>query len=111
MAQSETGIEGVLLDEGLTLSFSEITQLCGGSSRAVKLMVTEGLLHPKGRRPADWRFNGAEVRRAQRAMRLRRDLDLNLAGAALALDLLDELEDLRGRLRTLERQLDQRHAG
>ena len=41
-------------------------------------------------------------------MRLQRDLDLNLAGTALALDLLDELEQLRERLRALEHQLGQR---
>jgi chaperone modulatory protein CbpM len=40
-------------------------------------------------------------------VRLRRDLNLNLAGTALALDLLDELEHLRERLRALEHQLGQ----
>ncbi|MBK1724324.1 chaperone modulator CbpM [Thiocystis violacea] len=105
MAQTETGIEGILLDEELIVSFAELTSLCGANSRIVKLMVTEGLLHPLGQRPAEWRFTGIEVKRAQRAMRLQRDLDLNLAGAALALELLDELERLRQRLSILEQQL------
>lgn len=35
------------------------------------------------------------------ALRLRRDLGLNLAGAARALQLLDEVEALRERLRVL----------
>jgi chaperone modulatory protein CbpM len=48
------------------------------------------------------------VRRARRALRLQRDLDLNLAGAALALDLLDEVEILRERVRVLEYQLGTR---
>jgi chaperone modulatory protein CbpM len=35
-------------------------------------------------------------------MHLQRDLDINVAGAALVLDLLDELESLRARLRRFE---------
>ncbi len=102
MAQSETGIEGMVLDETLTVTLAELTQLCGANGRTLKLMVIEGLLRPQGGQPTDWRFNGEEVRRARRAIRLQRDLELNLAGTALALDLLDELERLRERLHALE---------
>jgi chaperone modulatory protein CbpM len=105
MAQSEKRIEGVVLDEGVTVTLAELTQLCGSSGRTLHLMVTEGMLRPQGNRPEDWRFSGLEVRRARRAVRLQRDLDLNLAGAALALDLLDELETLRARIRVLEHQM------
>jgi chaperone modulatory protein CbpM len=71
-------------------------------------MVTEGVLRPQGQIPQKWRFDGLEIRRARRAVRLRHDLGLNLAGTALALDLLDELEALRERVRVLERQLGDR---
>ena len=36
--------------------------------------------------------------------RLERDFALNTPGVALALDLLDEIDDLRSRLRSLENQ-------
>ena len=108
MTQSETRLEGIVLDEGLTVTFSELTQLCGSNTRMVSLMVTEGLLRPQGALPEEWRFDGLEVRRARRAVRLRRDLKLNIAGTALAIDLLDEIEHLRERLRVLEHQLGQR---
>lgn len=107
MVRTERDIEGILLDETFSVSFAELRGLCGANGRLVKLMVTEGLLRPQGRHPDEWRFSGMEIRRARRAMRLRRDLDLNLAGVALALDLLDELESLRKRLRCLEHQLGQ----
>jgi len=45
------------------------------------------------------------VRRAQRALRLQRDLALNLSGAALALELIEELDGLRERIRVLEHQM------
>ena len=106
MVKTEIRLEGVVLDEGLTVTLAELTQLCGSSTRTMQLMVTEGLLRPRqGDAPTEWRFDGLEVRRAQRAQRLRRDLDLNLSGTALALDLLDELETLRARIRVLEHQL------
>jgi chaperone modulatory protein CbpM len=106
MVKTELRLEGIVLDEGLTVTLAELTQLCGSSTRSLQVMVTEGLLRPRqGQVPADWRFDGIEVRRARRAQRLRRDLDLNLSGTALALDLLDELEALRARVRVLEHRL------
>ena len=43
----------------------------------------------------EWRFHGTEVRRARIALRLERDLGINVAGVALVLELLEELEQLR----------------
>ena len=105
MTAHQERIEGVVLDEGLTVTLTELIRICGSSGRMVQLMVTEGLLSPHGRGPDEWRFSGLEVRRARRALRLKRDLDLNLAGVALALDLLDEIESMRSRIRMLEQQL------
>jgi chaperone modulatory protein CbpM len=61
--------------------------------------VDEGVVEPLGRNPACWRFRGISIRRVRCALRLERDLGVNVAGAALALDLLDEIEVMRSRLR------------
>lgn len=105
MSQAMTGLEGTLLDEQAILTLTELTRVCGVDLEQVSMMVGEGMLHPLGGAPEQWRFTGVEVRRTRRALRLQRDLDLNLAGAALALDLLDEVETLRRRVRWLEQQL------
>ena len=102
MHANPNDLEGVVLDEHVTVTFTELTQLCRSDDRVVLLMVAEGVLHPEGGRAEDWRFNGYEIRRARRALRLQRDLDINLAGAALALDLLDEIDALRLRICALE---------
>jgi chaperone modulatory protein CbpM len=39
------------------------------------------------------------LRRARLALRLERDLEINLAGVALALELMEELEYLRRKLK------------
>ncbi|TVQ87647.1 MAG: MerR family transcriptional regulator [Chromatiaceae bacterium] len=103
---AQTGeYEGVVLDEQTVLTVTELTHVCGISLEQVRCMVGEGILHPRGQRPEQWRFSGLEVRRTRRAIRLQRDLELNLAGAALALDLLEEIERLRRRLDCLEQHM------
>jgi chaperone modulatory protein CbpM len=108
MTRSSEPLQGIVLDETLLVGLEELTNLCGVSNDLLRRLVGEGLLEPTGDTPADWRFSGLEVRRARRALRLRRDLELDWSGIALALDLLDELEELRMRIRCLEVQLGQR---
>jgi chaperone modulatory protein CbpM len=105
MSKALTTLEGMLLDEGTVVTLSELTRVCGISQEQVRSMVREGMLQPRGAAPESWRFTGIEVRRTRRAVRLQQDLELNLAGAALALDLLDEVERLRRRVHCLEQHL------
>jgi chaperone modulatory protein CbpM len=105
MTATASDLEGVVLDERVTVTLTELTQLCGSDDQVVLLLVAEGVLHPQGAAPETWRFTGIEIRRARRALRLQRDLDLNLPGTALALDLLDQIESLRERIRALEAQM------
>lgn len=105
MPEKISAVEGVILDERTVVTVSELTRVCGLSLAQVQSMVMEGMLHPRGAAPEQWRFTGVEVRRTRRALRLQHDLELNLAGAALALDLLEEVEQLRSRVQRLEQQL------
>lgn len=50
-------------------------------------------------------FDLDQLNRIKTALRLQRDLEVNMAGAALILDLLDELHDLRTRTEILEKHL------
>lgn len=92
-------LTGVVLDEESALSIEELARACGVQAEWVLELVAEGVIEPAMREPA-WRFEGASLGRARLAARLQRDLDLNLAGIALALDLIEEIETLRIRLRT-----------
>ena len=90
-----------ILEEQVGLSLSEVSRACAVHAEMIVELVNEGVLVPDGREPHRWRFTGVHVRRATVALRLQRDLGLNLAGAALALELLDELEALRAQLRVM----------
>jgi chaperone modulatory protein CbpM len=94
-----TIVTGVVLDERIEFSLGELCRNCGVSVETVIEMVDEGLLEPQGGQPDSWRFRGTELRRMQAALRLAQDLRVNYAGAALALELLDELDQLRRQLR------------
>jgi len=90
-----------ILEEQTQLTLADLCRACAVHAERIIELVDVGVLEPLGREPARWRFGGASLHRARMALRLQRDLDIDLAGAALALELLDEIESLRSRLRAL----------
>ncbi len=95
MKNQMTIYTSILLDENTNYSLQELSDLCNQSTKLIREMIDEGMIAPTGSSPGQWRFGLREVHRVQTAQRLIRDLKVNLAGAALALDLLEELEELR----------------
>ncbi len=90
-----------ILEEQVGLSLTEVSRACAVHAEMIVELVNEGVLVPDGREPHRWRFTGVHLRRASVALRLQRDLGINLAGAALALELLDEVDALRAQLRAM----------
>lgn len=91
-------ITGTVLDEQLELSMSDMCRVCNCHAEWIIELVEEGVLDPVDSEQSQWRFTGSNLQKAHTAMRLERDLGLNLAGIALALDLLHEIDGLRERL-------------
>lgn len=100
-------LSGVILDEQHVLTLTEFSHACAVQTGYIIELVDEGLLVPenpsKEQDPHAWRFTGTQMRRARTAVRLQNDLGINLAGVALAMQLLDEMEVLRAQLDTLAR--------
>lgn len=101
--ENEQGSVGVVLDDELTFTLAELSGACRVHTETVIALVEEGVLEPHGEDAQHWRFTGTNLRRAQVALHLQRDLGVNLSGAALALELLDEIQMLRARLGALDR--------
>ncbi len=91
-------LSGVLIDEQTLISLGELCRACSRHAEWVIELVDEGVLEPRGPSPEQWQFTAGALKRALIAARLQRDLGINLAGVALALDLLGEIETLRARL-------------
>jgi chaperone modulatory protein CbpM len=88
-------ISAMLLDDSVEFSLTEVCAACRVSEELVVEIVAEGIVEPVGRDRAHWRFSGLAVTRIERVIRLQHDFDVNLPGAALALELLEEVERLR----------------
>lgn len=94
-----TPVHGDLLDEQMRLTLEELCQVCKTDEHLVVELVREGVVEAWTSETDQWVFSGVAVTRVRTAIRLQQDLDVNLPGAALALELIDEIERLRSRRR------------
>lgn len=90
-----TLIDGLLLDDEHPLNLAQLSRACSVHAEWVIELVDEGILEPCGDDPIHWEFRGNSLHRARCVQRLQRDLGVNLAGAALALELMQEIHKLR----------------
>lgn len=95
-------LRGDLLDEDVEMTLAQLCQACELSEAQIIELVEQGIIDPLGPEPAEWRFVSISLRRVRITRNLQRDLGVNAPGAALALELLEEIEKLRARLRRLE---------
>jgi len=92
---------------GTQITVQELCSVPGLTVSVLTDMVAFGIVEPSsGDSPAQWLFTTRAANRSMRALRLLHDLELNLAGAALVLELMDELQLARARLRSLESHRD-----
>jgi chaperone modulatory protein CbpM len=97
-------LTGMLIDETTTFNLQEVCYTCNVSVDIIIEMVEHGLAEPQQRTTQDWHFAPEALKRLIIALRLQQDLGVNIPGAALALDLLNELQTLRKQLTILEHQ-------
>ncbi len=92
-------VASVVIDERVVFTLPELCRASGAARDELLALVHEGLLAPTGAGPEVWLFSGPALLQARRALRLARELDIGLEGAAIVIDLLDEIETLRTLLR------------
>jgi chaperone modulatory protein CbpM len=95
---SSEALSGAILEESALLTVKDLSRMCAVDERHIVEFVEEGVLNVVEINTSEWQFTGAALRRARLALRLERDLEINLAGVALALELMEELERLRREL-------------
>lgn len=102
MAKKELLIIADYSEESL-VNLEELCEICGIHIELVHDFISHDIAKPMGKSEKEWLFDLIQLRRVQTALRLQQDLELNLAGAALVLDLLEELEKLRAHTQLLEK--------
>ena len=104
-SQKVTVITGTILEEESTLTLADLCLHCHTPAEIMIKLIDHGIISPcesetSGRTVRQWHFQSNDLIRADKALRLKKDLGINLAGAALVLDLMDELTELRVQLRS-----------
>ena len=102
--QKKSSELGDLVTDRPELTLADLCESCDLSEELITTYVSEGIIEPQGTSMTQWRFSRIAVIEVRRARRLEHDLGLNAAGVALALDLKDQIEELKRRLLQYERQ-------
>ena len=96
--RDEDILTGLVL-EGHCLTIDELCAACALEPEWLLQHIEEGLFPaPEGPR-TEWRFTALGLLRARRMRALERDFDAAPELAALVADMLEEMDDLRARLR------------
>ena len=88
---------GEVIGESDLVSIADLCRSCTVEIQTITTLVSEGILEPRGNDVEHWQFSVGSLRRVKTVIHLQRDLGVNLAGAALALDLLDRIAELERR--------------
>jgi chaperone modulatory protein CbpM len=95
--------QGKILEDENDLSLIQLCDICNLTPELIIEMVNEGILDPNGESKRAWRFSFTIVERIRKVQRLQNDFNINLAGAALALHLLEKIEQLETIIETRKR--------
>ena len=93
--------QGELLGEA-ALTAEDLARACGVGPGWVRERVEAGVLQVDTA-TGEWRFDSTTIVRARRLQRLEAGFDADPQLAALTVDLMEEVQRLRERLRRLER--------
>jgi chaperone modulatory protein CbpM len=106
MSSFDRIFEGVPLDESVWIAVGDLCAWLRVEPHWVVSLVDAGVLEPRGTAPEAWTFAASDVVRARAVARLVHDLRVNLEGAAVILDLVEERRQLERRIALLERLLE-----
>ena len=96
-------LKGVIIEQSSPLNLQELAQAVNLKVEIIVEMVEYHLIEPEGNSPKSWQFDDICLKRIKTAASFHRDLEMNLPGIAMALDLLEKIERLEHRLQILER--------
>jgi chaperone modulatory protein CbpM len=99
-------LAGKLLEEDSEVTLAQLCDACAVHAEAIEAMMEEGIIAPVGGGMSRWRFKRSSVVRVRTVLRMQRDLNVNLAGAALALELLERIDKLQRHLKLFHPELD-----
>jgi chaperone modulatory protein CbpM len=97
MSKSSQSVSEFVANSDIKLSLEQLCDALDTKQSFILQLVEQDLITPKGNEN-EWQFDITCYNRAKSACSFYHDLDVNMAGIALALDLLDKIERLEHEL-------------
>src|SRR6185436_8199110 len=97
MSNEEIVVAAIVEDAYFTVE--QFCAVCSIEQEWIIRHVQEGLFPISGAVASEWRFSSADLRRAQRMRDIEREFEAAPELAALVADMLEEIDELRARLR------------
>ena len=115
MSSNDEMLTVEIVEPQVTFTLREICERGDCHAELVLKMVSYGIIEPVEALDQEeirhWEFDLAALLRLQKAMRLQRDLKMNLPGLAMSLELLDQVDTMRLEITRLRQQLQQLSEG
>lgn len=85
------------------ITLEELCEACSVTHEFVHILIEHDVIHVKSPEPTQWVFTEKELDRIKTALRLHRDLEVNMEAMKLVLDLISEINDLRAESNLIRR--------
>lgn len=83
-----------IIDDNNLLTLEEICRAIHVDNDLMIQLIEYHIIQPKGSSQKEWAFDHLALRRAKLARNFYYDLEVNLAGIGLLLDMIDRIEEL-----------------
>jgi len=100
---AKTSLIVITAEDHPELTLEEICHACHVTPDFIQEMMEHGAIEPKGFSLETWRFEASHLHRVRTAAHLHQDLEINSAGVALVLDMLDQMAEMQARLELLKK--------
>lgn len=94
-----TWVQAEVVESQVEFTLTQLSRACGVDDAEILLLVDEGVVQPQAQNRLLFDMNA--LSRARVALRLLHDLELNSHAAALVMDLLDEIDELKDEVQHL----------
>jgi chaperone modulatory protein CbpM len=100
---TSTWLQAEVVENEMRFTLTQLSRACGVDDAEITLLVDEGVVQASD--PSHQFFDAKSLTRARTALRLLHDLELNAHAAALVMDLLDEIDEIRDELAHLRARM------
>lgn len=95
MAKDDNQHQPIPAEMVCRITFREVMTSLGVARETLIEIIEEGIIEPEQNPQDEFVFDDESLRRVRTVLQLNRDLGVNIAGAGLALELMQEIERLK----------------